>query len=57
MLILYNLLRKWSEYTNVLKMPATVVRDILQGKEVSKQKKKLIRKQEDEDNRVASLKD
>ena len=29
LIILYNMLRKWSEYTNLLKMPASVIRDIL----------------------------
>lgn len=39
------MLRKWSEYTNVLKIPASVVRDILIEKENLVEKKKLIRKQ------------
>ncbi|KAL4437728.1 hypothetical protein ABPG74_012403 [Tetrahymena malaccensis] len=45
LLILYNMLRKWGEYTNMLKIPATVVRDILHEKQVMQEKKKLIRKQ------------
>ncbi|EAR89958.2 hypothetical protein TTHERM_00561490 (macronuclear) [Tetrahymena thermophila SB210] len=45
LLILYNMLRKWGEYTNMLKIPATVVRDILHERQVMLEKKKLIRKQ------------
>ena len=48
LIILYNMLRKWSEYTNLLKMPASVIRDILTQKQKKNEKYKILKKQSTE---------